>query len=66
MSRPGRFPAPGAPGSAPPANGNATTNDVPQISTAQLFRGGNEVLIEHRGERYRLRLTRQDRLILTK
>jgi hemin uptake protein HemP len=30
-----------------------------------LLGPGGEIVIEHRGRRYRLRLTRQDRLILT-
>jgi hemin uptake protein HemP len=36
------------------------------ISAEQLFRGHREVLIEHAGERYRLRLTRRNKLILQK
>lgn len=31
-----------------------------------LFRGRQEILIEHAGHAYRLRITRQDKLILTK
>lgn len=31
-----------------------------------LLRGGREILIEHAGETYRLRHTRNDKLILTK
>ena len=38
-----------------------------EISSATLFcRGRTEVLIEHRGEQYRLRQTRSGKLILTK
>lgn len=36
------------------------------IPAAELLRGGRELWIEHRGERYRLTLTRNDKLILTK
>jgi hemin uptake protein HemP len=36
------------------------------IRTAILFGSRTEVLIDHRGEIYRLRITRQDKLILTK
>lgn len=36
------------------------------IRAEQLFAGRNEVVIEHKGECYRLRLTRRGRLILTK
>lgn len=40
---------------------------APRIRSETLFQSGNkEVLIEHRGECYRLRLTRQDKLILNK
>lgn len=31
-----------------------------------LFAGRREVIIVHRGEEYRLRITRQEKLILTK
>lgn len=66
MSRPERPPAPAAPVSDIAARDKAATGEPPHLSTAQLFRDCNEILIEHRGERYRLRLTRQDKLILTK
>ncbi len=36
------------------------------ISSESLFGMGKEVLIQHRGEQYHLRLTRNDKLILTK
>jgi hemin uptake protein HemP len=36
------------------------------LDSATLFDGKSEVLINHRGETYRLRITRQDKLILTK
>lgn len=32
----------------------------------ELFDGQSEVIILHNGEQYRLRITRQDKLILTK
>lgn len=32
----------------------------------RLFAGRREVIIVHRGEEYRLRITRQEKLILTK
>jgi hemin uptake protein HemP len=37
-----------------------------RLNSAELFGTGNEVVIEHVGEEYRLRLTRQGKLILTK
>ena len=37
-----------------------------KLDSAALFDGETEVLILHNGEQYRLRITRQDKLILTK
>jgi len=37
-----------------------------QISSAELFKGQREVLIEHAGEVYSLRHTSKGKLILTK
>jgi hemin uptake protein HemP len=37
-----------------------------RLNSAELFGTGREVVIEHAGEEYRLRLTRQGKLILTK
>lgn len=37
-----------------------------RIDSVALFDGETEVLILHNGEQYRLRITRQDKLILTK
>jgi hemin uptake protein HemP len=39
---------------------------MPVLDSARLLQGGREVLIRHGGERYRLRHTRNDKLILTK
>jgi len=36
------------------------------LESAAVLGGGSEVLIRHGSETYRLRLTRQNRLILTK
>lgn len=36
------------------------------ICSDALFASGNEVLIQHHGEQYRLRRTRNGKLILTK
>jgi len=38
----------------------------PQFASRELFGGGNELHIEHNGEIYTLRQTRQGKLILTK
>ncbi len=37
-----------------------------RLSSRDLFQHTNEILIDHRGEEYRLRLTRNDKLILNK
>jgi hemin uptake protein HemP len=37
-----------------------------RIESHSLFQGARELLIAHAGEEYRLRLTRNDKLILTK
>lgn len=36
------------------------------VASGVLFKGARELVIEHSGERYLLRLTKQDKLILTK
>ena len=51
------------PGVAPTADGDSR---LPVIDSAALLAGGREVLISHGGECYRLRHTRNDKLILTK
>jgi hemin uptake protein HemP len=38
----------------------------PRLDSKNLFASANEVIIEHAGEEYHLRLTRQNKLILTK
>lgn len=47
------------------ANEHAS-GDLCEIDSAGLFAGRNEVIIVHKGGRYRLRITRQDKLILNK
>ena len=39
---------------------------MPQLNTKDLFGEGREVRIHHQGETYRLRITAQKKLILTK
>lgn len=36
------------------------------VSAELLFRGAKEIVIRHQGDDYRLRITRNDKLILTK
>ena len=38
----------------------------PVVDARQLFRGEREIVIEHDGVRYRLRITRRNKLILQK
>lgn len=38
----------------------------PRIRSEQLFTTQNEIIIEHQGNEYRLRITSNDKLILTK
>ncbi len=45
--------------------GNATPS-APAVESRTLLQGRNEVLIRHGGEVYRLRHSRNDKLILTK
>ncbi|MEK8090038.1 hemin uptake protein HemP [Thermithiobacillus plumbiphilus] len=44
----------------------APSSRRPNLSTATLFAKTQELLIEHQGELYCLRLTRNGKLILTK
>jgi hemin uptake protein HemP len=44
----------------------ATVASVPTVKSGVLFAGNSELIIAHGLEFYRLRLTRQNRLILTK
>ena len=37
-----------------------------QIASEELFQGASEIVINHAGEQYRLRLTKNDKLILHK
>jgi len=39
---------------------------APRIDSLRLLAGGRELVIDHAGQEYRLRLTRNDKLILTK
>jgi len=36
------------------------------LDSVRLFNGQRELIIQHQGEQYRLRITRQEKLILTK
>ena len=45
---------------------NCRENRLPTLQSQHLFALTKELRIEHEGEEYRLRLTRNNRLILTK
>jgi hemin uptake protein HemP len=39
---------------------------TPRVDSLRLLRGGRELVIDHAGQEYRLRLTRNNKLILTR
>jgi hemin uptake protein HemP len=61
-------PAAAGPTPLPPPRPAAGQQDagVALVDTAALFAGATEVRLLHRGQEYRLRITRQGKLILTK
>lgn len=61
MSEPA--PSPAAPAAVTAASGGGEPR---QLDSRSLFGTARELLIEHKGQCYRLRLTRADKLILTK
>ena len=50
----------------PQAGSGQPESEQPQYISEQLFQGHKEVLILHHKETYRLRITKTDKLILTK
>ena len=58
---------PPLPAHAPAPNASDLAHDLPQaFDSRELLRGVREVLIRHAGQVYRLRHTRNDKLILVK
>ena len=53
------------PGETPAGRETAIAPGV-RIASVELFRGRREIVIVHRGQEYRLHITRADKLILTK
>lgn len=49
-----------------PASGSAAPKPETVVPSQQLFGGRREIVIEHDGVRYRLRITRRNKLILQK
>lgn len=39
---------------------------VSVLQSSELFQGRSEIVIQHHGQDYRLRITRQNKMILTK
>ena len=56
----------GAPGAPPIRPADAGAPALARVHSAELFRGGREIVIVHRGQEYRLFITKADKLILTK
>lgn len=55
------------PGEAPLAReAPAAARAGGRIASTELFRGRREIVIVHRGQEYRLHITKADKLILTK
>lgn len=52
--------------STPPDEVLTETVGAPTVDSQALLRGGNVAYILHNGEMYRLRVTKQGKLILTK
>jgi hemin uptake protein HemP len=50
---------------APPVRGTPSATP-PRVSSADILRGAHMVEIDHAGQRYLLRVTRENKLILTK
>jgi hemin uptake protein HemP len=44
----------------------ASTSPAVRIPSTDLFQGRREIVIVHRGQEYRLHITKADKLILTK
>jgi len=49
-----------------PSQTAANSADRPRVDSEELLRGAPAVEIEHAGQRYLLRVTRENKLILTK
>ena len=55
------------PGEAPIAReASAAARARVRIASTELFQGRREIVIVHRGQEYRLHITKADKLILTK
>ncbi|WP_233843461.1 hemin uptake protein HemP [Dyella sp. 2HG41-7] len=61
-----RLPQPPRPSLASDDGGSASTSAIRRISSQRLLAGERELVIQHMGSEYHLRLTRNGKLILTK
>ncbi len=59
-------PAPFVPQAPRPPSPAPAAGELPEFDSARLLQGQREVCIRHGDETYRLRHTRNDKLILTK
>jgi hemin uptake protein HemP len=59
-------PQPGRGSTPPQENSRTLSKPAARLESQSLLRGKREVVIVHQGEEYRLRITRLDKLILTK
>jgi hemin uptake protein HemP len=57
---------PNPPSAAPASTAGSDEKGLPHYQFAELSSGGQEVLIEHEGHTYRLRRTKNGKLILNK
>ncbi|PZP29949.1 MAG: hemin uptake protein HemP [Roseateles depolymerans] len=53
-------------GGVTPGALNGAEPALPRVDSATLFAGAQELLIQHQAQTYRLRITAQGKLILTK
>jgi len=49
-----------------PAAATSSADSIPTVEVAAIIGAGREAVLLHKGERYRLRITANDKLILTK
>lgn len=54
------------PKNPPPANSAPNPGAVTRLESGEILKGANTVEIEHAGQRYLLRVTRENKLLLTK
>ncbi len=54
------------PSNKPLSAPQAQPNKLPRVDSSQLLQGATVVEIDHAGQRYLLRVTRENKLILTK